>query len=78
MANAPQKAYGNFSIIHDLYKRAGVPVYPVSEILSLKAPVNASAIQRLQNMHQGEATQQDQEGNQQGNGEEFVQPQEHH
>lgn len=46
-------------------------VYSDDEILSLKAPLNASAIQRLQNMHKGEVAQNDQEENQQGNNDEF-------
>lgn len=52
--------------------------YPNGEMLSLKSPPNASTIMKLQNMHQGEAAQNDQEENQQGNDEEFNQPQEQH
>lgn len=34
-----------------------MPVYPDDEMISPKAPLSASAIRRLQNMHQGEAAQ---------------------
>ncbi|KAI5442674.1 hypothetical protein KIW84_011636 [Lathyrus oleraceus] len=56
-------------------ERTGVPAYPDDEMISTKAPLNASAIRRLQNMHQGEASQNDQEDNKMGNEEGFYQPQ---
>lgn len=55
-----------------------MPVYPEYEKLTPEAPVNAIGIQKFQNMHQGEAAQQDQEDNKQGNEGEFNQPQEQH
>lgn len=75
MDNAAQKAYGHFCVMNELCKREGVSVYSDDEILSLKAPLSASIIRKLQNMHQGEAAQNDQQENQQGNEEEFNQPQ---
>ncbi|KAI5414880.1 hypothetical protein KIW84_040367 [Lathyrus oleraceus] len=56
------------------FLRACVPVYPDDKMISLKALINASDIRRLQNMHQGEAAQNDQQDNQAGNDEEFDQP----
>lgn len=59
MANAAQKACGNFYVINELCRRADVSVHPDDEIISPKAPLNSSSIRRLQNMHQGEAAQND-------------------
>lgn len=78
MANVAQKAYGHFCVINELCRRAGVPVYPDDEMLNPKAPLKASAIRTLQNMHQWEVIQNDQEENQHGNEEEFNQKQEQH
>lgn len=50
---------------------AGVLEYPEDETIIPKAPLNVSAIRRLENMHQGEAAQED---NQAGNNEEFNRP----
>lgn len=61
-------------MINELCMRVGVTVYPDDNMLSLKAPLNASIIRKLQNMHRGEAAQHDQEENQQGNDEELNQP----
>ncbi|KAI5422063.1 hypothetical protein KIW84_045494 [Lathyrus oleraceus] len=55
-------------------KRTSVPIYPDDEMISSKAPLNASAIRRLQNMHQGENSQNDQQGNKAENDEGFDQP----
>ncbi|KAI5417706.1 hypothetical protein KIW84_042356 [Lathyrus oleraceus] len=52
-------------------ERVGVPAYPDDEMIRPKAPINAHAIRRLQNMHQGEVAQNDQEDNQAGNDEGF-------
>lgn len=57
MDNAPQKVCGHFSVINELCRRAGVPIYLEGERLTPKARFNIAAIQRLQNMHQGEASQ---------------------
>ncbi|KAI5403936.1 hypothetical protein KIW84_051183 [Lathyrus oleraceus] len=54
----------------------GVPIYPDDEMISPKEPFNASAIRRLQNMHQGEVAQNDQEDNHDGNDEGLYQPHE--
>lgn len=64
MANVAQKACGHFCVINELCRRAGVLVYPNDEMLNLKAPSNASTIWKLQNMHKGEAVQNDQQENQ--------------
>ncbi|KAI5391744.1 hypothetical protein KIW84_076524 [Lathyrus oleraceus] len=60
------------------YGEVSVPVYPDDEMISLKAPLTALAIRRLQNMHQGEAAQNDPEDNQAGNDEGLYQPQVKH
>lgn len=74
MAKVVQKACGHFCVINELCGRAGVPIYPDDEIITPKAPLNASAIRRLQNMHQEEAAQNDQQDNQPGIDEGFNQP----
>lgn len=48
MAKAAQKACGNFCVINELCRRAGVPVYPDDDMIISKARLNASSIQRLQ------------------------------
>ncbi|KAI5400875.1 hypothetical protein KIW84_065645 [Lathyrus oleraceus] len=75
MANTAQKAYGNICAINELCGRAGAYVYPEDENISPKAPLSASFIRRLQNMHQGEAAQNDQQETQVGNDEGFYEPQ---
>ncbi|KAI5404413.1 hypothetical protein KIW84_051542 [Lathyrus oleraceus] len=60
MANNAQKACGNFYVINELCRRVSMTVYPDGELISPKAPLNASAIRRLQNMHHGEAAQSNQ------------------
>ncbi|KAI5402357.1 hypothetical protein KIW84_050103 [Lathyrus oleraceus] len=75
MVNAAQRACGHFCVINELCRRVCVPAYPEDEIISPKTPLNASAIRRMQNMHQGEDVQNDQEDNQAGNDEGFYQPQ---
>ncbi|KAI5395029.1 40S ribosomal protein S15-4 [Lathyrus oleraceus] len=55
--------------------RVGVPVYLDDEIISPKAPLNASAIRRLQHMNPAEVAHHDLEDNPAGNDEGFYQPQ---
>lgn len=75
MTNVVQRVCGYFCIINELCRRAGVPVYFKDEMISLKAPINAYVIRRLQNMCQGEVAQNDQEGDQACNDGGFYQPQ---
>ncbi|KAI5407040.1 hypothetical protein KIW84_053339 [Lathyrus oleraceus] len=60
---------------HGLVLTVGVPVYPDEKMIGPKAPINASAIRRLQHHYPAEATQNDEEDNPAGNDEEFYQPQ---
>lgn len=75
MDNATQRACGHFCVINELCRGVGVPVYPEVEMISPKAPLNVSAIRRLEHIHHIEASHHDPKVNQVRNHEGFIQPQ---
>lgn len=75
MDNIAQRACGYLCVINELCRRARVPTYLYDEMIGPKTPINASTIRNLQHNHPTREAQQDQKDNQEGNEEEFYQPQ---